>query len=82
MNKTEIKQCINETIVPNNEHGITAESLNLILNEMVDNSGEAGGNDDGIKNFVIYMDDMDVIPFESFTLDHYLNVVVPIIKEL
>lgn len=48
MNKTEIKQCINETIVPNNEHGITAESLNLILNEMVDNSGEAGsggGND-------------------------------------
>ena len=48
MNKTEIKQCINETIVPNNEHGITAESLNLILNEMVDNSGETGsggGND-------------------------------------
>lgn len=42
MNKTEIKQCINETIVPNNEHGITAESLNLILNEMVDNSGESG----------------------------------------
>ena len=54
MNKTEIKQCINETIVPNNEHGITAESLNLILNEMVDNSGEAGsgGSDDGEEIFV------------------------------
>ena len=55
MNKTEIKQCINETIVPNNEHGITAESLNLILNEMVDNSGEtgSGGSDnDGEEMFV------------------------------
>lgn len=52
MNKTEIKQCINETIVPNNEHGITAESLNLILNEMVDNSGEGGSGDGALRVIV------------------------------
>lgn len=52
MNKTEIKQCINETIVPNNEHGITAESLNLILNEIVDNSGEGGS---GVVTFYAAM---------------------------
>lgn len=52
MNKTEIKQCINETIVPNNEHGITAESLNLILNEMVDNSGESGSGDGALRVIV------------------------------
>lgn len=42
MNKNELKECINNTIVQNDERGITAESLNLILNEMVDNSGEGG----------------------------------------
>lgn len=48
MTKQEIIEAINSTIIANGQKGITAESLNLILNEIVDNSGESGsggGND-------------------------------------
>lgn len=54
MTKNEIKECINSTIVSNDDKGITAESLNLILNEIVDNSGEGGngGDNNGDRTFV------------------------------
>lgn len=55
MTKQEIIEAINSTIIANGQKGITAESLNLILNEIVDNSGEAGsgGSDnDGEEMFV------------------------------
>lgn len=50
MSKSELKDAINSTIIPNGQKGITAESLNNILTEMVDAAGEGGssGGDGGI----------------------------------
>lgn len=42
MTKNEIIEAINATIAPNNQKGITAESLANILIEMVNASGEGG----------------------------------------
>ena len=69
MNKTEIKQCINETIVPNNEHGITAESLNLILNEMVDNSGEAGSGGSDNDALMVMSDNGMFFDYSEMSMD-------------
>lgn len=84
MNKTEIKECINNTIVPNGEQGITAESLNLILNEMVDNSGEpgSGGGNSLVKEFMLYLtigdDGMFPISIEElFSLEYFMEMSYP-----
>lgn len=49
MSKQEILEAINNTIVANGQKGITAESLNLILNEMVESSGEGGSGEGAIR---------------------------------
>jgi hypothetical protein len=88
MNKTEIKECINNTIVPNGEQGITAESLNLILNEMVDNSGEpgSGGGNSPVKEFVLYLtieDGMFPISIEElFSLEYFMEMSYPVMSEM
>lgn len=43
MTKNELIEAINSTIIPNGQKGITAESLNLILNELVNSGGGTGG---------------------------------------
>lgn len=43
MTKNELIEAINSTIVANGQKGITAESLNLILNELVNSGGGTGG---------------------------------------
>lgn len=43
MSKNELIEAINSTIVTNGQKGITAESLNLILNELVNSGGGTGG---------------------------------------
>ena len=53
MNKSELIEAINSTIVANGQKGITAESLNLILNEIANASGGSGG-------VIVYMGNMDV----------------------
>lgn len=84
MNKTEIKECINNTIVPNGEQGITAESLNLILNEMVDNSGEpgSGGGNSPVKEFMLHLTigDDGTFPIsieELFSLEYFMEMSYP-----
>ena len=47
MTKAEILEAINATIRPNNQKGITAESLANILTEMVNASAESGGGSGG-----------------------------------
>lgn len=49
MSKQEILDAINSTIVTNGQKGITAESLNLILNEMVESSGEGGSGSGALR---------------------------------
>lgn len=53
MSKQEILEAINSTIVTNGQKGITAESLNLILNEMVESSGEGGSGEGAIRVYAI-----------------------------
>ena len=43
MTKNELIEAINSTSVANGQKGITAESLNLILNELVNSGGGTGG---------------------------------------
>ena len=43
MTKEEILQAIEETIVPNNQKAITAESLKILLTEMVNAGGSGSG---------------------------------------
>ena len=47
MTKAEILEAINATIRPNNQKGITAESLANILTEIVNASAESGGGSGG-----------------------------------
>lgn len=61
MSKQEILEAINSTIVANGQKGITAESLNLILNEMVESSGEAGGG--GSSAYIVHL-----IPDEIYAM--------------
>ena len=49
MNKVEIIEAINSTIVTNGQKGITAESLANILIEMVESSGEGGSGDGSLR---------------------------------
>ena len=49
MSKQDILEAINSTIVANGQKGITAESLNLILNEMVESSGEGGSGSGALR---------------------------------
>ena len=49
MSKQEILEAINSTIVTNGQKGITAESLNLILNEMVESSGEGSSGSGALR---------------------------------
>lgn len=49
MSKQELLEAINSTVVTNGQKGITAESLNLILNEMVESSGEGGSGSGALR---------------------------------
>lgn len=56
MTKAEIIEAINSTIVANGQKGITAESLSLILTEIVNMSGEGGsggGSGDGALRVIV-----------------------------
>ena len=52
MTKAEIIEAINSTIVANGQKGITAESLKLILTEMVNAAGEGGSGDGALRVIV------------------------------
>ena len=60
MNKEELIEAINATIVPNNVKGITAESLANLLTEMVNASG--GGTGGGV---VFYVGSVDMDTLEA-----------------
>lgn len=53
MNKHEILEAINATIVPNGIKGITAQSLNNVLTMMTENAGEGGGSGDGALRVIV-----------------------------
>lgn len=55
MTKAEILEAINATIRPNNQKGITAESLANILTEIVNASAESGGSSGGGSGYYIDM---------------------------
>jgi hypothetical protein len=71
MTKPEIIEAINSTIVPNGQKGITAESLNNILNEMA-NATYGGGGDGLLK---VYVPDEvfgeAFVELEGFNLDNW-----------
>ena len=52
MTKAEIIEAINSTIVANGQKGITAESLKLILTEIVNAAGEGGSGDGALRVIV------------------------------
>lgn len=62
MTKQEILDAINSTIIANGQKGITAESLNNILNEMVNATPEGSSTDAGLKFYAT-----DFVPTDMFT---------------
>lgn len=58
MTKQEILDAINSTIVANGQKGITAESLNNILNEMVNATPEGGSETSGGDSLKFYTSDL------------------------
>ena len=64
MTKQEIVNAINATIVANGQKGISAESLNNILNEMVNaipEGGSGGGeNTGGASVYIVKMSDINI----------------------
>lgn len=63
MTKNELIEAINSTIVANGQKGITAESLNLILNELVNSGGGTGG----VTFYVSSIDTSTEIPTVTVT---------------
>lgn len=59
MNKQEIIEAINSTIMPNGQKGITAEALANILTEIVNASGEGSGGSGGVTFFLGAVDATD-----------------------
>ena len=52
MTKTEILEAINATIIPNDKQGITADSLNNILTEIVNAMSEGSGGNGGSGYYI------------------------------
>jgi len=77
MTKQEIINAINATIVANGQKGITAESLNNILTEMVNATPEGGsGGGDGLLK--VYIPDMYLSPLFAelggFNMDNFIQI--------
>lgn len=53
MTKDELKAMVDETIVANGQKGITAESLNNALTEIISAVGEGGGSGDGLLRVIV-----------------------------
>lgn len=53
MTKDELKAMVDETIVANGQKGITAESLNNALTEIISAAGEGGGSGDGLLRVIV-----------------------------
>ena len=67
MSKQEILEAINSTIVANGQKGITAESLNLILNEMVESSGAGGSGEGAIRVHAVPAYVLDMFQISELT---------------
>lgn len=74
MTKTEILEAINATIIPNDKQGITADSLNNILTEIVnamsEGSGSSGGSGYYIDMTLVNPDDQASIDLTADAMVH------------
>ena len=74
MTKTEILEAINATIIPNDNQGITADSLNNILTEIVNAMSEgsegSGGSGYYIDMTIANPDDIESIELTPAAMEH------------
>ena len=75
MTKTEILEAINATIIPNDKQGITADSLNNILTEIVNAMSEgSGGSGYYIDMTLANLDDPESVELTSAAMEHNASV--------
>lgn len=87
MTKNELIEAINSTIVANGQKGITAESLNLILNELVNSGGTGGvtfyvGNTASADEPLILTEDQKNHNAEMFDVIKNANPLPPVALDL